>query len=182
VQQVHPTAAGELWTMDEHRLGLKPILRRVWRRKGQGGVVRVQPRYEWLYLYACVRPHTGQAYWLLLPTVSTQAMTLALQEFARDVGAGPERQIILVLDQAGWHTSADLVVPDGLHLELLPAYSPELQPAERLWTLTDEVVVNRHFATLDDLQTTQAEHCLRLSAQRDRVRAQTQFHWWPTTA
>ena len=98
---------------------------------------------------------------LLLPTVSAQAMNLVLQEFARDVDAGPERQIILVLDQAGWHTRAEVVVPDGLHLELLPPYAPELQPAERLWTLTDEVVVNRHFATLDELQTTQAEQCLR---------------------
>lgn len=168
--------------MDEHRLGLKPILRRVWRRKGQGGSVAVQPRYEWLYLYAFVRPRTGQTYWLLLPTVSTAAMQLALQEFARDVGAGAERQVLLVLDQAGWHTSAELSVPDGLHLEPLPAYSPELQPAERLWTLTDEVVVNRHFATLDELQMAQAEHCLRLSEQRVRVQAQTLFHWWPLTA
>ncbi len=182
MQLAHPAAEVELWTLDEHRLGLKPILRRVWRRKGQGGVVPVQPRYEWLYRYAFVRPRTGQTYWLLLPTVSTTAMTLALQEFARDVGAGPARQIILVLDQAGWHTSAELVVPAGLQLEPLPAYSPELQLAERLWALTDEVVVNRHFVTLDDLQTTQAEHCLRLSAQRDWVRALTQFHWWPTAA
>ena len=168
--------------MDEHRLGLKPLLRRVWRRKGHRGVVPVQPRYEWLYLYAFVRPRTGQTYWLLLPTVSTAAMNLALAEFARDLGVGPARQVILVMDQAGWHTSGDLVVPEGLHLEPLPAYSPELQPAERLWTLTDEAVVNRHFTTLDDLQEAQAAHCLRLSAQRDRVRAQTQFHWWPTDA
>ncbi len=168
--------------MDEHRLGLKPILRRMWRRKGQGGVVPVQPRYEWLYLYAFVRPRTGQTYWLVLPTVSTAAMNLALAEFARDIGAGAERQLILVVDQAGWHTSGDLVVPDGVHLEPLPAYSPELQPAERLWALTDEAVVNRHFTTLDELQDAQAEHCLRLSAQAGRVRAQTLFHWWPAAA
>lgn len=168
--------------MDEHRLGLKPVLRRVWRRKGQGGVVPVQPRYEWLYLYAFVRPRTGQTYWLLLPTVSTAVMNLALAEFARDVGASVGRQIILVLDQAGWHTGEELVVPEGLHLEPLPPYSPELQPAERLWSLTDEAVVNQRFATLDDLQAAQADHCLRLSTQSERVRAQTLFHWWPTNA
>ena len=33
----------------------------------------------------------------------------------------------------------------------LPPYSPELQPAERLWPLVDEAVANRHFATLDVL-------------------------------
>ncbi len=142
----------------------------------------VQPRHAWLYLYAFVRPRTGQTYWLLLPTVSTQAMTLALQELARHSGAGPARQSILVLDQAGWHTSGELVVPDGLHLELLPPYAPELQPAERRWTLTGEAVGNRHVATLDALQAAQAQHCLRLSEQRGRVQAQPQFHWWPTVA
>ena len=83
---------------------------------------------------------------------------------------------------SGLATSGELVVPEGLHLELLPPYAPELQPAERLWTLTDEAVVNRHFATLEALQAAQAQHCLRLSEQRGRVQAQKQFHWWPTLA
>jgi hypothetical protein len=34
----------------------------------------------------------------------------------------------------------------------LPSHSPELQPAERLWTLVDEPIVNRSFETLDDLE------------------------------
>jgi hypothetical protein len=38
----------EVWTMDEHRVGLNPILRRVWRRKGSRPVAVVQPRYQWL--------------------------------------------------------------------------------------------------------------------------------------
>ncbi|MBW4635498.1 MAG: transposase, partial [Iphinoe sp. HA4291-MV1] len=40
------------------------------------------------------------------------------------------------IDQAGWHTSNDLDLPEGIDLIYLPAYSPELQPAERLWPLT----------------------------------------------
>ena len=34
VQAAHPGAKVTLWSMDEHRVGLKPILRRVWTRKG----------------------------------------------------------------------------------------------------------------------------------------------------
>jgi hypothetical protein len=37
--------------MDEHRVGLKPVIRRVWARKGQRPLIRVQQRYEWLYVY-----------------------------------------------------------------------------------------------------------------------------------
>jgi hypothetical protein len=151
VQREHPDAAVEVWTMDEHRIGLKPVLRRVWRRRGTCAVLPVQPRYEWLYLYGFVRPSTGQTWWLLLPTVSIEAMTLALQEWARDVGIGQERRCVLVLDRAGWHMSGQVELPEGIHLEALPAYSPELQPAERLWTLTDEGIANRHFGTIEEL-------------------------------
>jgi len=43
-------------------------------------------------------------------------------------------------------------VPDGIILLFLPPYSPELQPAERLWSLTNEPLVNRAFASLDELE------------------------------
>ena len=49
-------------------------------------------------------------------------------------------------------------------LVFLPPYSPELQPAERLWPLVDEPVANRHFATLADLDAVVAERCRRLDA------------------
>jgi hypothetical protein len=53
-----------------------------------------------------------------------------------------------VLDNAGWHGPEGLAVPEGISLVFLPPYSPELQPAERLWPLVDEPIVNRHFASL----------------------------------
>ena len=64
----------EAWTMDEHRLGLKPILRRVWARRGHRPVVAVRPRYQWLWVYAFVRPATGETWWLILPRVNVAAM------------------------------------------------------------------------------------------------------------
>jgi len=39
----------------------------------------------------------------------------------------------------------------GIELEFLPPYSPELQPAERLWCLVDEPLINEHFSTLSEL-------------------------------
>ena len=48
--------------------------------------------------------------------------------------------MLLVLDGARWHTSKSLKIPEGIHLEFLPPYSPELQPAERLWPLTNEPI------------------------------------------
>ncbi len=182
VQAAHPTARVRLWAQDEHRLGLKPVIRRVWARRGQQPVVPVRPRYQWLYVVSFVEPQTGETFWLLLPTVSIPSFQRALAAFAQHVGAGPDHQVVLVLDQAGWHRSRQLVVPDGLHLVFLPAYSPELQPAERLWSLVDEPIANRVFATLDELAEVLVGRCQRLRLMRAAIRGRTCFHWWPRLA
>ena len=165
--------------MDEHRLGLKPLTGKVWAPRGQRPVVRVQQRFAWLYLYAFAGPQTGNSQYWLLPEVSAPAFGLVLAACARDVGAGPDKRVVLVLDGAGWHTAGTLKVPDGLDLVFLPPYSPELQPAERLWALTDEPLKNRHVQTLAHLASTLAAQCVRLEHDLDRVRAHTLFHWWP---
>ena len=167
--------------MDEHRVGLQPILRRVWAPRGQRPCAPVRPAYRWLYVYAFVRPHTGETYWLLLPTVSGAAFTAALAEFATAMGVGAGRRIILVLDGAGWHSGTAVTIPAGMHLVPLPPYSPELQPVERVWTLTDEPLANRTFADIAELEAVQARRCLGLREQRAAIRAHTRFHWWPAT-
>ncbi len=168
--------------MDEHRIGLKPIRRRVWSPRGERPIVPVHQRYQWLYVYGFVRPTTGQTMWLLMPTVSVEAWSVALAEFARTVGLGPSKRIDLVVDCAGWHTSPRVERPTGLQLLFLPPYSPELQPAEHLWALSDRPLLNRCFETLDALEAVQADHCRWLEHQTAIVRSTTNFHWWPQLA
>lgn len=179
VAHAHPQAAVGLWAEDEHRLGLLPVVRRVWAPRGQRPLAQVQRRYEWLYVYGFVRPATGQSWWCLLPTVSTEAFALALATFARDEEIDASHRAILVIDQAGWHVSGALVVPEGIELVFLPPVSPELQPAERLWPLVNEPVANQAFADLDALEAVLVARCRHLEADRPRLRAETRFHWWP---
>ena len=180
LRQASPEAPVELWSGDEHRIGLKPILRRVWARKGSRVQAVVRPRYHWRYLYGVVKPESGQTSWLLMPTVNTETFSLALSAFAQEVGCGPEKHSGLRLDQAGWHKSSHLKLPEGLHLIFLPSHSPELQPAERLWPLSNEPLANRLFPSLDELEQVQAERCRYLQAHPSLIRAQTLFHWWPS--
>jgi hypothetical protein len=128
--------------MDEHRLGLLPILRRMWIPLGEQPIATVQQKYQWMWLYGFVHPESGETYWWILPSVNTSVFNRVLAEFAAEYGIGKNQRILLTLDSAGWHTSNDLVLPEGIDLIYLPAYSPELQPAERLWPLTNEVVAN----------------------------------------
>lgn len=84
-----------------------------------------------------------------------------------------------MLDGAGWHSKPGLTVPDGIRLVYLPPYTPERQPAETLWVHVDEPIANRHFETIADLDAAVARQCVALGADRDRVRGQAGFHWWP---
>jgi transposase len=83
------------------------------------------------------------------------------------------------LDRAGWHASVQVRVPEHVHLLFLPAYSPELQPAEHLWQLTKTTLANRYFASIDDLEDAQTVRCVALQARRDLSRSATLFLWWP---
>lgn len=82
------------------------------------------------------------------------------------------------MDQAGWHTSKNLELPEGLHLTFLPSHSPELQPAERLWTLVNEPIANQTFETLNDLEEIVFHRCQTLLQQQDLIQGLTSFHWW----
>lgn len=179
VEAAHPGCAVELWAFDEHRLGLLPLARRVWAKRGSRPVRVVEPRYQWLYLYGFVRPQTGQTHLLTRSRMNAAHYRQALEDFAGSVGAGPHKRVVLMVDGAGSHRSGDLVVPEGLHLIALPPYSPELQPAERLWPLTNEPLVNRHFGTLADLEAVQTARCRVLAGLTEQVRGRTLFHWWP---
>jgi len=179
VQAAHPQATVEAWCQDEGRIGLKPIVRRVWVKRGSRPRARNCHRYAWLYAYCFVHPASGRTWWLILPTVCTEVMHLALREFAMAQGVGPDKQVVLVLDGAGWHTSGTLEVPEGLHLLVLPAHTPELQPAERVWPLLHEPVANRIFADLPALEEVLVDRCAALVNQHAAVKGLTNYHWWP---
>ena len=93
---------------------------------GSGGKETRSPRlkrgYKLTCLYGFVRPESGEVYWLILPTVNVvELFSMALGEFAREVGAGKDKHILVVVDQAGWHTGGEVELPEGVHLEFLPS-------------------------------------------------------------
>jgi transposase len=154
----------------------------VWSPKGERPTVKVHHRYEWTYLYSFVRPSTGELHWLILPTVNGEVFSLALSHFAEEVRCGKNRHLVLVLDQAGWHTGKEVEVPEGIHLEFLPSASPELQPSERLWPLSNEGVANRFFESIEELEEALVKRCVALCGQPEIIRSYTHYHWWPEAA
>ena len=76
-----------------------------------------------------------------------------------------------------WHVAKD----QGIHLVHLPASTPELQPAGRLWPSLREAVANECFADLAALDAKLSERCNQLSAQPAFLAGCTHYHWWPQT-
>ena len=75
-----------------------------------------------------------------------------------------------------------LRVPEGIHLEFLPSHSPEVQPSERLWPLSNEGVANRHFERIEELEEALVKRCVALGEQPEVIRSYTRYHWWPQAA
>lgn len=154
-------------------------MRRQWSPRGTRPVATARPCYQWLWLYAAVQPQSGRVFWLVLPYLNAQLMQRFLDEFARThVTAG--KRIVMLVDGAAAHRAKCLQVPERITLMRLPAYTPELNPTERLWSLVREGVANRDFDSLDQLEQTVCTRCQKISAAPAQVTALTNYHWLPT--
>ncbi|HET6519011.1 MAG TPA: IS630 family transposase [Geminicoccaceae bacterium] len=127
----HPDKRLQLWCADEARMGQKGRTCHRWYERGVRPPGPADRRFESLYLFAACRPGTDQAFALALPEATTKTMDLFLDGFARQLEPGIHAA--LILDRAGWHGGRSLAVPENITLLLLPPYSPELNPVERVW-------------------------------------------------
>lgn len=139
-----------LWVMDEMRFGLQPVTRRVWTVRGVDPVVSVEPRYQWGYTYGALEVCAGGAEFLHTDGVS-QAATAAFYE---QIGAShPDAMHLVIQDGAGFHLPAGhALLPANVEVVTLPAYSPELNPIEKLWDIIKDRICNRVWPELDALR------------------------------
>jgi transposase len=81
-------------------------------------------------------------------------MNLHLAEISQAVAA--DAHAVLLMDQAGWHTSDKLDLPANISIVLLPPKSPELNPVENTWQfMRDNWLSNRIFKSAEDI----LDHC-----------------------
>lgn len=150
IQAAHPVVTPcALRTIDEHRIGRKPILRPIW-----------APRGERL-------------------TAAPRAFSQALAQRARLLGLGQDKPRRLVLDRVDWHTRKRLGVPAGIHLLFQPAYAPEGQPAEQLWALTNAALANVRFEPIDVQLEAPAMRCEQVRPRTRTFGHRPSYHGWP---
>src|SRR3954452_21866485 len=91
----HPDTPIEVWATDEHRIGLKPIQRRVWAPNDQRPIAPSNHRYKGLYVTAFVQPISGEVFWYISNGVSKQFFAALLALFAREARPGRDRIVVL---------------------------------------------------------------------------------------
>jgi hypothetical protein len=101
-------------------------------------MAQVNWTYPWLWRVGFVQPTTGDTDWWIVPCLHFEVLSHLLEDVAQHFGVGEHQRVVFVVAQASFHTSGQVRVPEGIHLLFLPPQSPEWQPAERLWPLTNE--------------------------------------------
>ena len=101
-----------------------------WAPMGMRPIVPCHHIREYRYAYGAIDPIDGESFFLILPNCDTQCMNIFLRELS---AAFPNDYILLPLDNAAWHKSKTLIVPDNIYLFYLPPRTPEMNPIEQVW-------------------------------------------------
>ncbi len=104
-----------MWSEDEARFGLQPIIKKRWSKVGTRPIAEVNPAYEWTWSYGAVEMATGESFFLLLPNLQASSVEIFLREFAKFHGLSKQKIAILLWDGAPAHR-AQLEVPAGIQL------------------------------------------------------------------
>lgn len=148
----------------------------MWWKRGERPPGICDKRFTFAYIFAAIEPGTDNAFALVMPYVDTQAMQEFLDRFAATIAE--DEHVAMVLDQAGWHGSGLLVVPENITLIALPAYSPELNPVERVWLyLKERFLSHRLLADYDAVADAACRAWNRLVAEVGRITLLCSYPW-----
>jgi hypothetical protein len=152
---------------DELRLGLRGQVRRVLAPRGVNVTQRLQLKYEWAYLLLAVDPRAGTLRWRWLERCRAAPIKEALAAWALDA---------LVWDGAGAHRARLLADLPTIRVRL-PAYSPEVNPAERIFQEVRRRTEGRVYDSVADKQAIAQAYLAHLAAHPDRVRRLCGWSW-----
>lgn len=164
--------------VDEGRFGRKPWFRRRWCPLGKRPPWLVEEKYEWLWLYAAVEPRTGACFFLMLPAVNGDCFELFLRELSKTEMVKPGARVGVVMDNAGAHRSGSVEWPAQFVPMALPAYSPELNPAEQVFRQLRAWLSNRVFESLDQMGDALIEEIREFWDNPQRLVRLTYYPWW----
>jgi len=117
--------------------------------KGVQPIVNFQHKFATTYLWGSYSPIDGDSFVSEIEGVSCKIFELYLNEFSKHK---PEEFKILVIDNAGFHSTKNIQIPENIYLLNIPPYCPELNPCEQVWKYIKQRFKNQVFQDLDKLK------------------------------
>lgn len=158
---------------DELRFGTRTDLGRRWSPKGVKPVGHQHIGYDYGYLSVAINPITGDVKMLILPNMTKESFQVFLDEFAE----GLKEEAILITDGATAHRSKNLKPGEKINLELLPAYSPQLNPVERFFLEVRRRLKNRVFITYEEVEKAVIEIAKSFMTAKEAIKKLTCYDW-----
>lgn len=130
--------------------GVQASYTRRWAKRGTRPSAPKDQRTKSAYIFGAICPELGKGAGLILPFCNTQTMSLHLAEISLAIEPGAHG--VLLMDQAGWHMTGKLEVPENISIVPLPPKCPELNPVENIWQfMRDNWLSNRIFTSHDNI-------------------------------
>ena len=157
---------------DEMRVGLRGMVRRVWGGRGLKVVQRLQLVYEWKYLFLVVDFVRGKLEWAWMDSMKSETVARAV------LGVRRHTQVrALVWDGARSHRSELVRSVVGVNTVVQPAYSPELNPAERVFEEIRRWVEGRMYGSVEEKMAAVNDCLSKLESDPERVKSLVGWEW-----
>lgn len=108
-----------------------------------------QQVFKSTWLFGAFSPINGFNFQLILPHCNADNFQIFLNDFSKQ---NPKELKIIVLDNGRFHKALKLIIPQNIVLVFLPPYSPELNPAEKIWAKYKRAFSNKTHATLEQVE------------------------------
>ena len=151
----------------------------MWAPRGSRPAAPKQTAYANLHVLSAVCPATGAAEGLVAESLDTRTVQALLDQLSASLPGGVH--VVLVWDGAGYHSASKaLVVPANATPVTLPPYSPELNPAERLWLYVREHYwANRVYEDFAALERAALDAWRRVCLDAGRIRTLCRCEYLP---
>ena len=138
-----------LYFQDESRFGLMTHVGRCLTAKGVKPVVKYQHAFKNTYLYGSFSPINGDYFVYEIEGTTSEIFYKYLYEFSK---YNPNELKVIMIDNAGFHSMKNYELPENIKLLRIPAYTPELNPSEKIWAYIKQFYKNKVFENLETLK------------------------------
>ena len=112
-------------------------------------LVNYQHKFQNTYLWGSYSPITGDSFVWEVNGVDCKIFEAYLEDFSKQ---NPSEYKIVVIDNAAFHSTKNINIPDNIYLLRIPPYTPELNPCEQIWQYIKQRYKNKQFKSMKQLK------------------------------